>query len=181
MKFDSRKNEDISLNGFYLNIGYEFADKYLGGDVSLRKFLFEVKSIFPFFENHLLTVPRVQYERVFGKYVPFYEQATLGGSDLFRGFGEGRWYDRVKLLFSLEERFIICKTKIFNVNVEWEISPFIEYGGVFPRTREIKQHNFVFVAGTGFRAIIRPNIVGRVDIGKGPEGIKVFVNLGYPY
>jgi hypothetical protein len=39
----------------------------------------------------------------------------------------------------------------------------------------------VFSPGVGIRAVVRPNIVGRMDIGWGSEGMAVFVGLGYPF
>jgi hypothetical protein len=33
----------------------------------------------------------------------------------------------------------------------------------------------------GFRAFVHPNVLGRVDVASGGEGIKVYVELGYPY
>jgi hypothetical protein len=41
--------------------------------------------------------------------------------------------------------------------------------------------NFEFNPGVGFRATVRPNIVGRVDIGVGKDGPALFVGLGYPF
>jgi hypothetical protein len=35
--------------------------------------------------------------------------------------------------------------------------------------------------GVGFRAWVRPNVVGRVDLGTGGDGLKIYVELGYPY
>jgi len=40
---------------------------------------------------------------------------------------------------------------------------------------------FEFNPGIGFRAVVRPNIIGRVDIGIGRDGPAVFVGLGYPF
>jgi hypothetical protein len=33
----------------------------------------------------------------------------------------------------------------------------------------------------GFRAWVRPNVVGRIDVANGGEGWKVYVEIGYPY
>jgi hypothetical protein len=46
---------------------------------------------------------------------------------------------------------------------------------------EANPNAFEFNPGVGFRAVIRPNIVGRVDVGVGHEGPAVFVGLGYPF
>jgi hypothetical protein len=35
--------------------------------------------------------------------------------------------------------------------------------------------------GLGFRAWVRPNVLGRVDVAYATDGIKAYVMLGYPY
>jgi hypothetical protein len=47
--------------------------------------------------------------------------------------------------------------------------------------KQISAKTFEYNPGVGFRAIVRPNIVGRVDIGVGRNGPAVFVGLGYPF
>jgi hypothetical protein len=41
--------------------------------------------------------------------------------------------------------------------------------------------DFEFNPGLGLRAVVRPNIVGRIDVGFGKDGPAVFVGLGYPF
>jgi hypothetical protein len=36
------------------------------------------------------------------------------------------------------------------------------------------------VAGLGFRAAVKPNVVGNVEVGIGREGPAVFVGINYP-
>jgi hypothetical protein len=36
-------------------------------------------------------------------------------------------------------------------------------------------------AGVGLRAFVHPNLVGRIDLASGGEGLKVYVEIGYPY
>lgn len=178
---DTRLKHDMSENGYYVNIGYEIADRDFGGEVSFRKFTVQTKAILNSFNGRLLSTPRILYQRVFGDDVPFYEQSMLGGSNLLRGFGKGRWYDRCLILFSLEERIRIMKMVLFNVKTDWQLTPFVEYGGVGSGFSRTGIDDFNFVYGLGFRAVIQPNIVGRVDFAKSTEGLKIFVELGYPF
>ena len=62
-----------------------------------------------------------------------------------------------------------------------EVAPFVEYGGVRGSLGSMRRDDFKISPGVGFRAVVRPNIVGRVDIGFGKEGWAVFVGLGYPF
>ena len=38
-----------------------------------------------------------------------------------------------------------------------------------------------WVYGFGFRGVVRPQIVGFVDIGRGSEGVSVFTGVDYPF
>lgn len=67
------------------------------------------------------------------------------------------------------------------MTADWEVAPFIDMGGVMESLNKANGNNFEFNPGIGFRAIIRPNIVGRVDMGVGKDGPALFVGLGYPF
>ena len=57
----------------------------------------------------------------------------------------------------------------------------MDLGGVMKSLVQTNAKSFQFNPGFGFRAVIRPNIVGRIDVGVGGEGPAVFVGLGYPF
>jgi hypothetical protein len=67
------------------------------------------------------------------------------------------------------------------VTADWEIAPFIDIGGVMKSLDKVNRRDIELNPGIGFRAIVRPNIVGRVDLGIGKDGPAVFVGLGYPF
>jgi hypothetical protein len=64
---------------------------------------------------------------------------------------------------------------------DWQVAPFVDCGGVMKSLDSARIDDFKINPGIGFRAEVRPNIVGRVDIGFGNEGAAVFVGLGYPF
>ncbi len=113
--------------------------------------------------------------------MPFLERSILGGETTLRGYGRNRFIDSSYLLLNLEERIRLFRWALFNVNTDWELAPFIDLGSVMKNILEASPHAFQFNPGIGFRAVVRPNIVGRVDIGFGNEGPAVFVGLGYPF
>ena len=76
---------------------------------------------------------------------------------------------------NIEERVRLFRYKLFNVNTDWEIAPFLDLGAVEPARREDKELRVN--PGVGFRAVVRPNVVGRVDIGFGKEGPAVGFSL----
>ena len=67
------------------------------------------------------------------------------------------------------------------MNADWEIAPFVDIGTVVESLLKTRSKNLQFNPGIGFRATVKPNIVGRVDFGFGNEGLAVFVGLGYPF
>jgi hypothetical protein len=67
------------------------------------------------------------------------------------------------------------------VNADWEFAPFLDAGAVMSTLDRMNGHDFKFTPGFGIRAVVRPNIVGRMDIGFGSEGTALFVGLGYPF
>jgi hypothetical protein len=73
------------------------------------------------------------------------------------------------------------RLEVFNVLADWEVAPFIDLGAVMPSIDQVHAKSFAFNPGLGVRAVIRPNIVCRVDAGFGKDGPAVFVGLGYPF
>ena len=68
----------------------------------------------------------------------------------------------------------------YTYTADWRIDPFIAFGQVFRSLGEAFSRPQV-AAGVGFRAWVRPNVLGRVDVANGGEGWKVYVEIGYPY
>ena len=51
----------------------------------------------------------------------------------------------------------------------------------FLQEEQIATERLRVAFGMGFRAVARPNVVGKVDVGFGEEGARLFVGLGYPF
>jgi hypothetical protein len=115
-----------------------------------------------------------------GATIPFYYQPTLGGDSLLRGFPDDRFIDRSAWEAELEQRFLLLETHIFGVTTDWRIDPFVAAGQVYDRFADIVSH-VQYSIGTGLRAWVRPNVLGRVDVAYAGEGVQAYVVLGYPY
>jgi outer membrane protein assembly factor BamA len=111
---------------------------------------------------------------------PFYYQSNLGGSDTLRGFTEDRFIDRGSWTLELEQRIRLFATHIYGVTTDWRVDPFITIGQVYHDFSGFFSHVRV-TEGLGFRAWVRPNVLGRIDVATGGEGLKVYVELGYPF
>ena len=123
---------------------------------------------------------RFAYTGMSASEAPFYLQASLGGSFLLRGFTEGRFYASQAWTAEVEQRVRALQTHVFGVVADWRFDPFVAVGQVFDDVGDIVAKPRI-AAGVGLRAYVHPNLVGRVDLADGGEGLKIYVEIGYPY
>ena len=108
-------------------------------------------------------------------------EPVVGGEQMLRGFGAGRFYNRDSFSGSLELRRKLLTFGATSTTVDVQITPFIDVGRVFSRTSTNPLDQLHRVYGVGFRGIARPFVVGYVDLGYGSEGIAAFTGLNYPF
>ena len=181
LSYSTLDNRDTPTFGGYARLTLEPTLKALGGAADYRHYEVEAKGFIPFRDGRYVSVFRVMYNQTRGDDVPFLEQSILGGENTLRGYGRNRFIDNSFLLCNLEERIRLFRWEVFGVIADWEVAPFIDMGAVMESLNKANGANFEFNPGIGFRAIVRPNIVGRVDLGIGRDGPAVFVGLGYPF
>ncbi len=180
--YSTLDSRDMPTSGMYARLSLEGSWKSLGSSADFSHYEAEIKGYLPALESRFISVGRVAYFQTEGSDVPFLERAILGGENSLRGYGRNRFIDRSYLLLNMEERIRLLRWRLFNVNTDWEAAPFIDFGSVMKSlARANATKDFKFNRGVGFRAVVRPNIVGRVDLGFGREGPAVFVGLGYPF
>lgn len=167
--------------GGFAKVTFEPTFKALGGAADFRHYEVETKGFIPLDEARYISTFRFMYKQTLGHNVPFLEQSTIGGETSLRGYGRNRFIDNSFLLCNLEERIRLFRWEVFNVNADWEVAPFIDLGAVMESLDKAQASNFEFNPGIGFRAIVRPNIIGRLDLGTGRDGPAIFVGLGYPF
>ena len=179
--YNSLDDKTMPTTGYYGRVTAEGNWKSLGSSESFHHYEVEAKGYFPLVEARYISVVRFAYSQSLGKGVPFLEQSILGGENTLRGYGRNRFIDHCYLLLNLEERIRLFRWSLFDVNTDWEFAPFVDIGSVMDKFSNAQRSDFEFNPGIGFRAVVRPNIVGRVDIGVGNDGPSVFVGLGYPF
>jgi len=167
--------------GGYAKLTLENSSKVLGSTTNYRHYECEFKGYIPLDDARYVSVFRLAYNQTLGSGVPFLEQSILGGENSLRGYGRNRFIDNSYLLLNLEERVRLLRWEVFNVNADWEIAPFIDIGAVMERLDMANSKQFEITPGIGVRAVVKPNIIGRVDVGVGRNGPAVFVGLGYPF
>lgn len=179
--YSTMDSREFPTRGIYGKLSFENSLKALGSTETYRHYEAEIKGYYPKQNARYITVGRLVYNQTLGRGVPFLERSILGGETTLRGYGRNRFIDSSYLLVNIEERIRLFRWEIFNVDAVWELAPFIDLGAVMERLDRATTGAFQFNPGVGFRAVIRPNIVGRIDTGFGREGPAVFVGLGYPF
>jgi outer membrane protein assembly factor BamA len=168
-------------SGFFARLSVENSARLLGSSTDYLAYEAEAKLMTPADEARYITVARFAWSHTQGKRVPFLEQSILGGETTLRGYGQNRFIDKSSLLLNLEERIRLFRWEVFKVKADWELAPFVDLGAVGHSLLQSKPSNFEFNPGVGLRTVVRPNIVGRIDVGVGKDGPAVFVGLGYPF
>ncbi|MEE8124849.1 MAG: BamA/TamA family outer membrane protein [Nitrospirales bacterium] len=183
-RYDSRDNLNTPTAGTRFEAFAEMAQNFDRGkdeDLFYFRYGFDLRKLIPSPSKRYIFVARAMMQLSFGDGIPFYEQTSLGGEDNLRGYGRDRYIDKHMVAFNAEERIHIFGTKMFNVNIEFELAPFVDMGRTY-RDFEYRQFNdWEITPGIGFRGIVRPNVVSRVDWGYSKEGGAVFAGLSYPF
>jgi outer membrane protein assembly factor BamA len=141
----------------------------------------EVKKLFPSESKRAILIVRADLQATIGDQVPFFEQSSLGGQNNLRGYGVDRFIDKNLVAMSIEERIHVVRTKLAGVTADFDIAPFLDTGQVFNDYKDVSFKSYRMTPGIGFRGIVKPNVVGRVDYGYSNEGGAVCAGLDFPY
>jgi hypothetical protein len=171
----------LPTRGVFARAGVEGSARFLGSASDYWRYDGEVRGYLPLRDARFVTAVRFAFGRVQGNDVPFLERSLLGGDGTLRGFGDGRFIDKAFLLLNLEERIRLLRWRLFNVDADWEMALFLDVGSVMESFDRARAGAFEVNPGFGFRAVVRPHIVGRIDAGFGGDGPEVFVVLDYPF
>lgn len=178
LRYDTRPHAEFSEEGFFAGAEAGLVEGLSGSPTYLRGAL-RMRALHPEL-GWLSGAARLDWTAVSTPNAPFYDQSTLGGSFLLRGFTEDRFIDQGAWTVELEQRIRLFQTGIYGVTADWRVDPFIAVGQVYRSLPHAFSKPQV-AAGVGFRAWVRPNVLGRVDLATGGEGLKIYVEIGYPY
>ncbi|MFO0701200.1 MAG: BamA/TamA family outer membrane protein [Nitrospira sp.] len=180
--YDTRNNLVTPTDGMavtaYAELNYNFKR---GAEPLYSRYGIEVKKMFASESKRAILVLRGELQATLGTDVPFYEQSSLGGQNNLRGFGMDRYIDKQMIAFSVEERIHILRARLAGVMADFELAPFLDTGQVFNSFKNVSFKDYRITPGIGFRGIIRPNVVGRIDWGFSKEGSAIFAGLDFPY
>ena len=180
--YDTRNNLITPTDGMAINAYAELNQNVRNGDHPIySRYELEVKKLFASESKRAILVVRADLQATIGDQVPFFEQSSLGGQNNLRGYGVDRYIDKHLIAASIEERIHIARAKIAGVAADFEFAPFLDTGQVFNDYKDVSFKEYRMTPGLGFRGIIRPNVVGRIDYGFSKEGGAVFAGLDFPY
>ncbi len=180
--YDTRNNLVTPTDGMAVTAYAELNQNFNNGDHPVySRYELEVKKLFSSESKRAILVVRGDLQATIGKQVPFFEQSSLGGQNNLRGFGVDRFIDMNLVALSVEERIHLARTKVAGVSADFEIAPFLDTGQTFNDFKNVSFKDYRMTPGVGFRGIVRPNVVGRVDYGYSREGGAVFAGLDFPY
>jgi outer membrane protein assembly factor BamA len=181
--YDSRDSFDIPSHGMYSELYLEGASQSLGSSTWFIKFGLNWRQFIPLREsgNPILALRAVADYMTADDATPFWELNSVGGRRSLRAYGGDRFIDLNRTLAGGELRTRVWQRRMFGVNAEIEVAPFVETGKVFPHVGDNPVNHLHWASGVGFRGIARPQIVGFVDVGAGSEGVAVFTGVNYPF
>ena len=180
--YDTRNNLVSPTDGMAVTAYAEVNQNIRNGDHPVySRYEVEVKKLFPSESKRAILIVRADLQATIGDQVPFFEQSSLGGQNNLRGYGVDRFIDKNLIAWSIEERIHLVRTKIAGTTADFEMAPFLDTGQVFNSFNDVAFKDYRMTPGIGFRGIVRPNVVGRVDYGYSREGGAVFAGLDFPY
>jgi len=180
--YDTRDNLISPTDGTAMTAYAELNQNLRNGDHPIySRYEIEFKKLLPSESKHAILILRGDLQATIGSQVPFFEQSSLGGQNNLRGYGVDRFIDKNLVALSIEERIHVARAKVAGVIADFEIAPFLDSGQVFNSFNDVSFKDYRMTPGIGFRGIVRPNVVGRVDYGYSHEGGAVFAGLDFPY
>ena len=185
--YDTRNNIFTPTRGEYGVLFFENCHYVLDGvAIPYQVFGIELLKLWPHTEDaQFVTVVRLKAQFVVGDNAPFWELSTLGGGSSLRSYNPNRFTDNDTWVINIEERIRLFTVRVEGVTGEVQVAPFVDFGEALRHTQDVARPNVDrrvhWSIGSGFRAVVHPYIVGRMDIAWGLEGIGITVGLDYPF
>ena len=157
--YDSRDNSFYPYHGTFLKSSFSVSQASWGSTYSLQTVSFDVRKYFSLFKEHVFAT-QAQFEGVFGQNgIPFQLLPTVGGSDLLRGFRQGKYKENMMMAVQAEYRLPIYW--------RFKAAVFCATGDVFDSGNFQMSDKMKFAYGAGLRCRVNDARVHvRFDIAK---------------
>lgn len=195
---DTRDNESVPTQGYWLDLLAEASNSILGSDYNYLRLTSTLRVYFPLLSKRLIYAGRVMGETLVGD-PPFYElsyfansaqwkEEALGGSKSLRGIPLNRFIGKTKFFSNQELRWLIVDFRFLNQDFTLAANLFLDFGGVWhdeaeTNSRESTATNTLKISrGGGMRLIWNKNFIVAGDIGNSKETpMAVYIGIGYLY
>ncbi len=159
MDYDRRDDIHFPTDGYYAGIRYVSYRKDWNSDYEFNNLIFDIRKYFPLKGNQ--TIANQLYSGNISHNAPFMFLSSLGGSEIMRGYYEGRFRDRNSLVYQLEYRNMFTE--------KWGAVAFANFGTVYSRFEDIERKDIIpsFGIGGRYKLIPEDNINLRLDLAKG--------------
>jgi outer membrane protein assembly factor BamA len=181
LTYDTRDSHVTPTQGRFGQVFIEVADEAIGSKASFVRYGLQGRWLWPHLGERLVFGLRGLLDRVDGSNIPFFELSELGGDETLRGFGENRFLDEGRILVNAEERIRVFQINYGNVRTDIELAVFTDIGRVFHNFSDLGSGKIQAVVGGGIRFLAASQIVAKIDVGVGSEGVAVFTGLDYPF
>lgn len=171
LTFDNRDNVLYATKGALLELTAGYYQPFAGGEYKYQIYRFDYRQYFKVFKNRN-DVFALQFLGYFTNGdVPLADYARLGGSEMLRGYYEGRFRDRSMLAAQIEYRAQILD--LLGAVV------FFGIGDVAPNPRSFDLRDFKpsFGAGLRFMIVKDENLNIRFDYGFGRKTRNYYFNI----
>lgn len=170
---DNRDNLFFPTKGTLLQADATVFSPAFASDYHFHRFIFDFRQYVTVFSKHVLAFQ--QSVQTTSGDVPFQRLPKLGGSNVMRGFIEGRFRDKKAIFLQMEYR----------VPLIWRLSAagFVGYGDVADKLKGFKLNDFKITGGLGIRYQVNrkfgTNV--RLDFGfaKGNFGVYAMINEAF--
>ncbi|NHF58134.1 BamA/TamA family outer membrane protein [Flavobacteriaceae bacterium TP-CH-4] len=172
MLYDSRNNILNANSGWYFEFTHGFYGKVLGGTHNFELSRFDLRHYFTPFKNKK-DVLAVQFIGHFSQgEVPFSELGLFGGSEILRGYREGRYVARTLLAGQLEYRTTFGDSR-------YGMVAFVGGGDVNSNLGDFKLGNIRPNFGIGLRFLLdrSENLNIRLDWGFGEASNNLYLDI----
>lgn len=177
------------MKGTYTEFSYDRFDEALGSDFTFNRIGVNLAQVFPLFSEDTILVFHEALTINQGN-VPFYEMATYGGGNSLRGYYSYRFIGKCATQLNVELRQGllpnwelpvlggIVKLKYPSLLLFWdEARVYDDYTDIPDEWLE----HYHWTWGYGFRFVVTPTVVIRLEWGYSDEQVTFAANAGLPF
>lgn len=169
LSFDSRDNIFYPSKGNYFKFSQILFDKNFGSEYNFRTYTLDLRKYINIYKENILAL-QLYAEHGNGN-IPFHFMSLMGGTQLMRGFFQGRFRDKNIIVFQSEVRIPV-----------WSfisLAAFAGVGEVSPTIQEFSLDKLKIAGGIGVRLRLLPvqKINMRIDAGFAKDSYGMYLDF----